>query len=190
MANAPINYPRLLSVRGPWVQQREQQPNYTASNILQFVAGQFVLLTSGALVPYVDTTGTASVNLYGLALDGSSYPGSTPPPEPYLTPFNQNHNPVALNGARFVMNITDGSGTVGSGSTTQANVSIGTLYAGRYLSTTTTILGINAADSGTAGKNLFKVVGLYTVAAGYSDGDATGDFNGRAIVEIIGTAIQ
>lgn len=189
MAQAPLVYPHLASTNGPWVQQTAQQPNYTADSTKPFVAGQFVLLTSGVLVPYVDTTGTASVNIYGLSLDASTLPVNNP--EPYLTPFGQNHNPVSCrNGARFVMNITDGSGTVGSGSTTQANVTLGTLYAGRYLSTITTILGINAADSGTAGKNLFKVVGLYTVAAGFSDGDASGDFNGRAIVEVLGTAIQ
>lgn len=188
MATAPINYPSLATVRVPWVQQREQQPNYTTDGTKPFVAGQFVLLTSGVLVPYVDTTGTASIGLYGLSLDASTLPANNP--EPYATPFGQNHNPVALNGARFIMNLTDGSGTVGSGTTTQASVTIGTLYAGRYLSTITTILGVNLADSGTATKNIFKVVGLVNAAAGYSDGDLSTDFNGRVIVEILGTAIQ
>jgi hypothetical protein len=188
MATAPINYPRLLLTRGPWVQQREAQPNYTTDATKPFVAGQFVLLTSGVLVPYIDTTGTPSVSIYGLSLDSSTLPVNNP--EPYLTPFNQNHNPVSPHSARFVMNLTDGSGTVGSGTTTQASVTIGTLYAGRYLTSPTTVLGVNLADSGTAGKNLFKVVGLYTQAAGYSDGDASGDFNGRVIVEIVASAIQ
>jgi hypothetical protein len=189
MANAPIGFPRLISTRGPWVQQREAQPNYTTDATKPFVAGQFVLLTSGVLVPYIDNQGTPSVALYGLSLDASTLPVNNP--EPYSTPFGQNHNPVSLyNGARFIMNVTDGSGTVGSGTTTQAAVTIGTFYQGRYLTGYPTVLGINAAASGTTTSYPFKVVGLYTTASGYSDGDASGDFNGRVIVEINTACIQ
>lgn len=185
MANAPIAFPRLYQTRLPWVQQREQQPNYTTDNTTYpFVAGQFVKLVSGTLRPYV----ADDIILYGLSLDASTLATTA---EAYATPFGQNHNPVSLNGGRFIMNITDASGTVGSGTTTQAAVAIGTLYSGTYLASPYgNVLGVDASDSGTATKNIFKVVGLYTVAAGFSDGDATADFNGRVIVEILGSAIQ
>jgi len=178
MANAPIAYPRLYQTQGPWVQQTGSQPD--ASNT--FVAGQFVKMASGALAPYVaDDTG-----IYGLSLD----PSHAPTDEPYASPFGENHNPVALRGNRFVMNITDGSGTVGSGTTTQAAVTIGAFYSGTYLASPYgTVLGVDASDTGTASKNIFKVVALYNSTLA-TDGDAVGDFNGRVLVEILGTAIQ
>lgn len=179
MANAPIQFPRLIKTRGPWVQQLPIQPD--GSNT--FVAGQFVKLSSAVLAPYVaDDTA-----IYGLSLD----PSHASTDETYLSPFGENHNPVALASNRFVMNITDASGTIGSGTTTQAAVSIGTFYSGTYFASPyTTVLGVDASDSGTATKNIFKVVEIYNTVSGYTDGDASGDFNGRVVVEILGTAIQ
>lgn len=179
MATAPINFPKLYNDgTRPWA---TQLPAVTdGSNT--FVGGQFVKIATGALAPYVaDDTA-----IYGLSLDDSH----TSTTEPYAAPFGEYHNPLSLRGQTFIMNITDGSGTVGSGSTTQADVAIGTLYSARYLaSVNTSILGLDASDSGTATKNIFKVVGLYsnTLAA---DGDASTDFNGRVLVQVIESGIQ
>jgi len=180
MATAPISAPRLFQNNGTWDAQRESWPDNNGVN--PFVPGQFLKLVSGLLNPYVaDDTA-----IFGLSADKSHATTD----EPYSAPFGVNHNPIRLNGARFLMNITDGTGTVGSGSTTQANVTVGTLYSGFYLASPYgSILGVDASDSGTATKNIFKVVGLYT-APTFSDGDAAGDFNGRVIVEVISTAIQ
>ncbi len=99
-------------------------------------------------------------------------------------PFGENHNVVGLRGAVLLMNITDGSGTVGSGSTTQADVSIGTLYSARYLgSVDTSCLALDASDAGTATKNIFRVVAKFPQ-------DASGDFNGRVMVQVLDSAIQ
>lgn len=183
MPTAPIILPRVYSTTNTWVQQTAAQPNYTADTTsFPFVAGQFVKLVSGTLRRYVaDDTA-----IYGLSVDDAHYTTS----EPYLSPFGIYHNPVALRGNRFIMNITDDSGNVGSGSTTQGDVTLGTLYSARYLvSPYTSNLALDASDSGTATKNIFRAVGFYnqTLAA---DGDLSTDFNGRVIVEILGTATQ
>jgi hypothetical protein len=179
MANpAPIGFPRLFDTSNPWVMQRASLGD--GSNT--FVAGQFVKVSSGALAPYVaDDTG-----IYGLALDASH--ASTD--EAYAAPFGENHNVVDLRNSRFVMNITDGSGTVGSGTTTQGDVAIGTLYSARYLASPyTTVLALDASDSGTATKNIFKVEALYNTQID-PGGDAAADYNGRVIVSIIPGGIQ
>lgn len=178
MANAPLAFPRVYKNDGTWVKQTAAQSD--GSNT--FVAGQFVVLTSGALAAYA----ADGVALYGLSLDNSH--ASTD--DPTVAPFGEMHNPAALRGVTFLMNITDASGTVGSGSTTQGDVTVGALYSGRYLgSVNTSILGIDASDSGTATKNIFRVVGLYNSTVDPL-GDAAGDFNGRVLVQILDTAIQ
>src|ERR1051326_257723 len=85
-----------------------------------FSNNQFVKISSGSLAAYVaDDTA-----IYGLTPDASH----TSTSEPYTAPYGEYHNPIALRGQTFVMNITDGSGSVGSGSTTLNDVSIGTFY--------------------------------------------------------------
>lgn len=179
MANAPIIFPRVFQTAAPWVQQTAAQPD--GSNT--FVAGHFVKLSSGNLAPYVaDDTG-----IYGLSLDASHASTDTPD----VAPFGENHNPAGLRGVTFLMNVTDASGTVGSGSTRQQDVTVGTLYSGFYMATVLggVALAVDASDSGTATKNIFKVVGLYSTTLA-SDGDAAGDFNGRVLVQVLDTAIQ
>ncbi len=177
MANAPLTYPRVFDTSNPWVQQRA--PLADASNT--FVAGQFVNVASGALAAYA----ADDIIIYGLAID----PSHAATDEAYASPFGQNHNVVDPRNTRFIMNITDGSGSVGSGTTTHAAVAIGTLYSGTYLSAPATILGLDASDSGTATKNIFKVEALYNTQID-PGGDASSDKNGRVIVSIIPSAIQ
>lgn len=181
---APIARPNLFQAPGtPWPGVLKPSLGDGGNT---FAALQFVKVSSGALAAYVaDDTA-----IYGLTTD----PSHTSTSEPYTAPYGENHNPVGLRGVRFLMNVTDGSGTVGSGSTTLNDVTIGTLYSARYLATIdTSCAAVDASDSGTATKNIFKVVGkfLSTATGGqYPDGDASDAFNGRVFVEIIESGIQ
>lgn len=184
MPTAPLIYPRL------WSSTAGSFPCPLRATVSDgsatLVAGHFVsaslvagVLTAAAYV--ADGTG-----IYGLMLD----PSHTATEEAYSSPYGENHNPVDPRGAVFIMNITDASGTVGSGSTTHADVAIGTRYSGFYLNTTpATIVGIDSSDSGTATKNLFQVVGYYNTQVA-PDGDAATDYNGRVLVKIVDAQIQ
>lgn len=182
-AQAPLSRPVLW--QSPGTPFATTLPAITdAANT--FTANQFVKISSGALAAYVaDDTA-----IYGLTTDDSH----TATSEPYTAPYGQFHNPIALRGQTFLMNITDGSGNVGSGSTTLNDVSIGTLYSARYLgSIDTGCVAIDASDSGTATKNIFKVVAKFqsSLTGGvFPDGDATDDYNGRVMVEVIDAGIQ
>jgi hypothetical protein len=183
MANAPIIYPRL------WSSSSGSFPCPLRATVSDgsatLVAGHFVsaslvagVLTAAAYV--ADGTG-----IYGLMLD----PSHTATEEAYSSIFGENHNPVDPRGAVFIMNITDASGSVGSGSTTHADVAIGTKYSGFYMSAPATALGIDSSDSGVATKNLFQVVGYYNTQVA-PDGDAATDYNGRVLVKIVEAQIQ
>lgn len=174
MANAPITRPKLHQSRGGSFPAQTRSVQGDGSNT--FVAQQFVKMSSGSLAAYVaDDTG-----LYGLTPDKSH--ASTD--EAYTAPYAENHNVIDPRSALFIMNISDASGNVGSGTTTQGDVTIGTLYSGVYLAATdTSALAVDASDSGTATKNIFRVEALWPE-------DATTDKNGRVIVSIIDSAIQ
>lgn len=172
MATAPLQRPALWQNITPHVFQRAAVTD--GSNT--FAASQFVKLAAGALAPYVadDTV------IYGLVLDASN----TSTTEPYQAPWGENHNVVTLTGTTFLMNVTDASGTIGSGSTTQNDVGLGSRYSARYAGTVdTNALCIDAADGGTASKHIFQVVQKYPY-------DAPGDFNGRVMVVLVPSAQQ
>lgn len=174
MANAPLGRPRPYQYPGTQFPGLQLSALSDSSNTIG--AAQFVKISSGVLAAYVaDDTG-----IVGLCQDASHAATD----EPYTQPFGENHNVLGLRGVTFLMNITDGSGTVGSGSTAQSDVTIGTLYSARYLGTVDTgCLAVDASDSGTATKNIFRVVGKFPQ-------DASADFNGRVMVQILDTAIQ
>lgn len=184
MATAPIGRPALKQNTGtitPGLTRSGQSDSATAANV--FTGQQFVRIsvgnnseTAGFLAPYI----ADDIAIYGLVPDKTHLTTD----EPYTQPYGSTHNVIDPRGAVFLMNITDGSGTVGSGSTTQANVSVGTLYSAHYLASVDTgCLAVDASDTGTATKNIFRVVALWPE-------DATTDFNGRVLVSILGTAIQ
>lgn len=174
MANAPISRPRLHQNHGGAFPAITRSVQGDGSNT--FAQQQFVKMSSGSLAAYVaDDTG-----IYGLTPDKSHAATD----EPYSAPYAENHNVIDPRGATFLMNITDASGNVGSGSTTQGDVTIGTLYSGTYLATVdTSALGLDASDSGTATKNIFRVEALWP-------DDASTDKNGRVLVTILGSAVQ
>lgn len=207
MANAPIIQPRLhfhARAQGSFTRTRVIDAKVATQGVTSFNPGQFVVVVSNVLNPFIDggtgtgsttgyayygsSTGTGSLVVYGLALDGSTLATA----ETYTNINNNYHNPIDPNGATFLMNITDGAGTVGSAGsgTAQSNVSIGTVYGARYMNTgNLSAIGINSQNTTAADGAIFKVVGLYnTVLA--ADGDASADFNGRVLVQIVGSAIQ
>lgn len=185
MANAPIIYPRVFDTDRPWVMQRAALGD--GSNT--FVAGQFVVASTTTGVTTIAKYAADGIALWGLTLD----PSHASTDEAYAAPFGENHNCVDLRGTRFLMNLTDGSGTVGSGSTTfnTAAAVIGSLYSGFYLATPSgsLILGVDLSDTGTATKHIFRLEKFYDTSVD-PVGDAVGDFNGRVIVSILGSAIQ
>lgn len=179
MANAPITAPFLTNSGGTSSPALTRPGQTDASTGVTWTVGQtWVSLVANVLTRYV----ADDIIIYGLCPD----PAHTTTSEPYTAPYGQIHNVISPVGQQFVMNISDGSGTVGSGTTTQAAVSIGTLYSGVYLGspyTANTILAVDASDSGAATKNIFKVEALWPQ-------DATTDFNGRVIVSVLPSAIQ
>jgi hypothetical protein len=178
MANAPVRNPELKYSVGT------TSPALT----LPGVSDGGNTITAGSFVNIVTTTGVTTlvkyvaddIILYGFCPDKNHATTD----EAYTAPYGAIHNVRALRGARFLMNLTDGSGTVGSGSTRQQDVAVGTLYSARYCASPYTgVLAVDASDSGTATKHIFKVESLWPE-------DAVGDLNGRVIVSILETAIQ
>lgn len=179
-AQAPLGFPQLFDSPGTGFPAMKRAQLSDGSNTI--AAQSFVRVASGVLIAYA----ADDTSLYGLMTDAST----TSTTEPYLSPNGEYHAPLDPRGQEFMMNITDGSGTVGSGSTTLNDVTIGTLYSARYLATfNTSILAVDASDTGTATKHIFEVVAKHQ-APTFQDGDATDDFNGRVIVRILGSAIQ
>jgi len=172
MPTAPINKPTAIQKDGNTAfVQRAKQPYSSAS---AFKAGQFVVLGSGVLAKVAAGGGT----VYGLALEDSVATTVTPPDTLNYGTANFYTNPLDVQDTYFLVNITDGSGTVGSGTTTQAAVSVGTSYQIIYGGTGyTDVQMLNAASSTTP---FFKVAALYSK-------DATADFNGRVICSISAT---
>lgn len=173
MASAPIGRPALKYSRGNITPAltRVAQVDNGSSNV--FDTQQFVVLTSGKLAKYA----ADGALIWGLSPDKNHAPTD----EPYTQPYGSVHNAIDPRGATFLMNGTDSSGTVGSGTTTQAAFTIGTAYSSVYLgSGDTGCLAVAASGGSNA---LFKVVG-------YWPEDATTDFNGRLLVELVSTGIQ
>lgn len=207
MANAPITTPRLFShirAQASFTRPRVIDAQVSAQGVTSFYPGQFVVNVSNILNPFIDggtgtgsttgyayygsATGTGSLVLLGLATDASHLTTD----ETYTNIFGNYHNVIDPSGATFLMNITDGAGTVGSAGsgTAQSNVTVGTAYGGRYMNTgNLAVLGINSQNTTAADGAIFKVVALYNSNIAV-DGDASADFNGRVLVQVLGTGIQ
>lgn len=185
MAAAPIIYPTVWRPKNPNVGVNQLRSLGDGSNTI--AAQQFVLNTSSAWVKYA----SAGIIVAGLCLDASH----TATEEPFNALYGENHNPIDPRSCFFLMNLTDGSGTEGSGSTTHADVVLGRYCGAIYGATTTASLMINAATdvvTPTSASGLFwKVVDFYNTAlTGNGEGDASTDFNGRVVVDIDPIGLQ
>lgn len=181
---APIIYPTIWKPRQPNTSPGLLGTLGDGSNTI--LKNQFVLNTSGAWVKYA----AAGIIVAGLCLDASHAATD----EPFNALYGENHNPVDPRTCTFLMNLTDNSGTEGSGTTTQGSVVLGKYYAAIYGGTTTGALMINlttaAVTAASVGGVFWKVVGLYNSTLTGFDGDASADFNGRVIVEIDQIGLQ
>lgn len=168
MANAPVNRPTAIQHDGNSAfVQRAKQPYSSAT---AFKEKQFVYLSSAVLVKVP----AAGASVYGLALEDAVATTITPPDCLY----NGTSSPLDVANTYFLVNITDASGTVGSGTTTQAAVNVGTAYELVYGTTGYTEVQMLNAAATTA--PFFKVNAKYSK-------DATADFNGRVICSIVAT---
>lgn len=187
MAAAPIIFPTVYKPKNPnvGINQLSQINSNTA-----IVAQTFVLNTSGLWVKYA----AAGIIVAGLMLDAGLTQANAALAEPFNALNGANHNPIDPRSCYFLMNLTDNSGTEGSGTTTAASAVLGQYYATRYGGTTTGALMINlttgAVTPTSAGGVFWKVVGLYNPTLTGADGDASADFNGRVIVEIDQIGLQ
>lgn len=147
-----------------------------ANSSTAFVSGQFVETTGSAPNQKLTscTASESSPRVTGWAQEDAAASTTIPPTALY----GDYSSVLSVKDTLFVVNVTDASGHVGSTSTTQADVTIGTSYELVYGETGyTSIPMVNKAATTDA---FFKVVG-------YWPEDATTDFNGRVICSIVAT---
>lgn len=191
MANAPIRPVVDLQYSGnsnPVF--REKRDSNAGANA--FNAYTFVKLTSGFLAVNAST----DVLTWGLTIQPSAASTDVPPAQVYY-PYTSAWvlNPT---GVLFVINITDGSGNIGSGTTTQGDVTVGTQYGLRVL-TSGTYSGYSFLDAANTTNKFFQVEGYYSrtgyqgastsLGTVYPDGDLSTDKNGRVIVSLLPAVI-
>jgi hypothetical protein len=143
------------------------------------VAGQFVVLTSGALVAVAD----GEVLSCGQVLDASKATTAIDPP---YAMFGDRHFPLSLKGSRFAITVTDGSETLteASGAPQLSEVTIGEKYGIKLVAGT----GIHYLDVDNTTNDFFVVVEKPANFRGIVQTATT--YNPVVIVEVIAAAIQ
>lgn len=173
MATAPINSPRPIEYIGndtPITRAKAPAASGTAFKAFQFVKTPTALtkLSAG------DTT------VFGLSQEDAATSTTYPPDALYF----QYTNVFDVRNTFFLVNITDGSGTIGSGSTTQADVAIGSsyplIYGGAGSGTYANVQMLNAASNSNP---FFKVEAFWPQ-------DLTTTFNGRVLASVVAATIQ
>jgi hypothetical protein len=170
MATAPINRPNPIQFpKGTPVGL--PQINATSSNA--FLSQQFLTLSSGAYTKTLDAAGTSAA----LSQEDSASTATNPPDALY----GNRTSALSIDDVVFVVNITDASGTIGSGSTRQQDVTIGSSYA--MVSSTGAYANVQMLNAATSSPAFFKVLGYYPA-------DATSDYNGRVYATFAGVNQQ
>lgn len=143
-----------------------------------FLAHNFVVLTSGALVALA----SGAVLSCGLVLDESKATSTVNPPTQM---FGDRHFPVALVGQRFAISVTDASGhyTAALGAPQMSEITIGEKYGIIKLSDGTHALNVDNTTN-----DFFVVVEKLTQWQGQAQDANT--YNPVVIVEVIPAAIQ
>lgn len=169
-AQAPIQPVQVINIDSVSPCRQEQTNGDNT-----FAPLQFVYLTSGALAECA----SAATLVYGLTPDSSKL--STDSPVDAI--WGQNHSCISPepDKNRFVVNISNNGQLIGSGTTTQANVTIGESYG--LLLGTGTYDGYNFLNVDNTTNDFFKVESYYTL-------DGTDAYNGRVICSINRTIIQ
>lgn len=164
-------------IRMPFLERRKDNLHITKGAILDgataFEARSFVKLASGVLAPCV----TDDVVCYGWSPD-KSHSATDKPPDAL---FGRYHWPFDPRDSQFIMNITNASGAIGAaGSAPQLSaVTIGTEYE-LYRDTTT---HMQMLDVSATTNKFARVVAIYP-------GQASTDYNGLVLVELVSTIIQ
>lgn len=175
MATITVAQARFLgnfSGRATTLEGGPERPNIKETAAQSYAIGAPVYKDSNGTI----AVATASSNIVGL-LYGFAFSAATG-----VTGTSVQVRPVKV-GDRFVMNLKGTSTTVNAltqvGSKTMFDLATGNLL----------VANIDASFDDT--KPWGRIVDLYTVVAGYGDGDVVGDTNGRVVVEIgAGSGLQ
>lgn len=143
-----------------------------------FNAHVFVVLTAGALV----VVASAATLTCGLSLDASKSESGVNPP---YAMFGDRHFPVALEGQRFAISVTDASGNYGeaNGAPQMSELTIGQTYGIIKLAN-----GNHALNVDNTSNAFFKVVEKPSIWTGQAQDANT--YNPVVIVEVVSAAIQ
>jgi len=169
-AQAPIQPVQVINVKT--VSPCRQEVTDGANS---FDPLQFVFISSGALAECA----SAATAVYGLVPDGSK----TATDSPVDAIWGQLHSCISPEPDQnlFIVNISNNNQLIGSGTTTQANVTIGESYG--LLLGTGTYDGYNFLNVDNTTNDFFKVENYYTL-------DGTDAYNGRVICSINRAIIQ
>ena len=170
MATAPINSPRPIEYIGndtPITRAKAPAASGTA-----FKAFQFVKTPTG-----LTKLSAADTTVFGLSQEDAATATTYPPDALYF----QYTNVFDVRNTFFLVNITDNTGTIGSGSTTQGDVAIGNSYSLIYgaspYSNTQMLNATNTIDK------FFKVEAFWPQ-------DSSTTFNGRVLASVVAATIQ
>lgn len=143
-----------------------------------FNAYAFVVATAGVLVAIA----TGATLACGQVLAPSNLNTVVNPPSDF---FGGKFFPLALDGTRFAVNITDGSGHVGQANSAPqlSSVTLGGKYGVYKLAS-----GYHALNEADTSNLIFQVVQIPSQYNGIKQDSTT--YNGVVIVEFIGTTIQ
>jgi len=170
MATAPINKPNPIQFpKGTPV----GLPQINAASATAFKSQQFLTLTSGTYTKTAAAAGTSAA----LSQEDSASTSANPPD----TLYGNRTSALSIDDVVFLVNITDASGTIGSGSTRQQDITVGNSYA--MVSSTGAYADIQMLNAATSSPAFFKVQALYPL-------DATSTFNGRVLCTFVGTNQQ
>lgn len=174
-ATVPIIYARKITNRPEMVGGEFGLPNGGSNT---FNRHTFVVLTGGFLA----AVATAGVSCCGLSLDASQPTNANNPPTTF---HGWNHFPVALEGQRFAVSVTDASGHFGQANSAPQTsaIAIGGKYGLIKLSNGNHAL--NSADTSTV---FFQIVEIPSEWNGTKQDANT--YNPVVIVEVISTVIQ
>ncbi len=176
MAQAPIQAPRLFQSPGTSFPGQTRAGVSDGSNT--FAAQQFVTISGVGSSAVLAKTADAAVAAYGLTPDASH----TATDEPYSAPFGEIHNPIALAGQLFVVNVMDSNKAVGTGSITAGSLVVGQQFGIGTFGTSgyTNIQGLNYSETSL---KFFQIEQILPE-------DANGDLNGRVVVSVLPADIQ
>lgn len=174
-ATVPVLYARKTTNRPEMVGGEFGLPNGGSNTFNRHVFG---VLTSG----FIAAVATGATLTCGLILDASQPTNANNPPTTF---HGWNHFPVALNGQRFAVSVTDGSGHFGQANSAPqtSSVSIGTKYGIIKLSN-----GNHALNQADTTNLFFQIVEIPSEWNGVKQDANT--YNPVVIVEVVSTAVQ